>query len=44
MLWTQSHLDAARRLYQSRGFVLAQEEAHRSFGQALVAQTWTLTL
>jgi hypothetical protein len=44
MLWTQSHLDAARRLYVSRGFVLEQEDKHRSFGKALVAQIWTLAL
>jgi GNAT superfamily N-acetyltransferase len=44
MLWTQSHLDAARRVYQSRGFVLHREEAHRSFGKDLVAQVWMLTL
>lgn len=43
-LWTQSHLDAARHLYQSRGFVLKDEEKHRSFGKSLVAQTWTLQL
>lgn len=44
MLWTQSHLDAARRLYQSRGFVLESEEPHHSFGKDLVAQVWTLVL
>lgn len=43
-LWTQSHLDAARRIYASRGFVLDKEERHRSFGKSLVAQTWTLAL
>lgn len=44
MLWTQSHLDAARRIYASRGFVLGREEPHHSFGKRLVAQTWTLAL
>jgi xanthine dehydrogenase accessory factor len=44
MLWTQSHLDAARRIYQSRGFVLASDEPHHSFGKDLVAQVWTLDL
>jgi DNA-binding MarR family transcriptional regulator/GNAT superfamily N-acetyltransferase len=44
MLWTQSHLDAARHLYTSRGFRLDKQEKHRSFGKSLVAQTWTLTL
>jgi DNA-binding MarR family transcriptional regulator/GNAT superfamily N-acetyltransferase len=44
MLWTQSHLDAACRIYASRGFRLEKEERHRSFGKNLVGQTWTLTL
>ncbi len=44
MLWTQSHLDAARHLYAARGFVLREQEPHRSFGKRLVAQTWTLAL
>jgi xanthine dehydrogenase accessory factor len=44
MLWTQSHLDVARRLYQSRGFVLTSEEPHHSFGKSLTAQVWTLGL
>jgi len=43
-LWTQSHLDNARYIYASRGFVLDNEERHRSFGKSLVAQTWTLAL
>jgi GNAT superfamily N-acetyltransferase len=43
-LWTQSHLDAARHIYVSRGFVLDKVERHRSFGKSLVAQTWTLAL
>jgi DNA-binding MarR family transcriptional regulator/GNAT superfamily N-acetyltransferase len=44
MLWTQSHLDAARRLYESRGFVLKKQEKHRSFGKSLTGQYWTLAL
>lgn len=44
MLWTQSHLDAARRLYASRGFTLDKQERHRSFGKSLVGQHWTLKL
>jgi GNAT superfamily N-acetyltransferase len=44
MLWTQSHLDAARRIYVSRGFVLGKEEKHHSFGKRLVGQYWTLAL
>src|SRR5579863_7615337 len=43
-LWTQSHLDAARRVYQRAGFYLIHEEPHHSFGHDLVAQTWELAL
>src|SRR5262245_11895158 len=43
-LWTQSHLEAARRLYEKAGFRLAESHAHRSFGLDLVAETWDLDL
>jgi DNA-binding MarR family transcriptional regulator/GNAT superfamily N-acetyltransferase len=43
-LWTQSHLEAARRLYEKAGFRLAGQNAHRSFGHDLVAETWDLEL
>ena len=43
-LWTQSTLVAARRVYEQAGFRLKHEEAHRSFGHDLVAQTWELAL
>jgi hypothetical protein len=43
-LWTQSTLAAARHLYEQAGFRLTHEEAHRSFGHDLVAQTWELAL
>ena len=43
-LWTQSHLAAARTLYQRAGYVRVAEEAHRSFGLDLVAETWVLEL
>jgi GNAT superfamily N-acetyltransferase len=39
-LWTQSELDAARRIYQQAGFRRTQQEKHRSFGKDLVAETW----
>ena len=44
-LWTQSDLDAARRLYQQAGFRCVQRTPHHSFGRKdLVAETWDLTL
>jgi DNA-binding MarR family transcriptional regulator/GNAT superfamily N-acetyltransferase len=43
-LWTNSVLDAARRIYQKAGFRLVGTERHRSFGQDLVAETWELEL
>lgn len=43
-LWTNNVLDAARRIYRSRGFVLAAENPHHSFGQDLVGESWSLVL
>lgn len=43
-LWTNDVLVAARRIYQSAGFVLTAEERHRSFGADLVGQHWNLAL
>lgn len=43
-LWTNDVLSAARRIYQSRGFVLLREEAHHSFGHDLTGQYWALDL
>lgn len=44
VLWTQSHLAAARRIYEAEGFRLVAREPHRSFGRRLVGETWQLTL
>jgi GNAT superfamily N-acetyltransferase len=45
MLWTQSELTAARRIYQNAGFELIAEEEHESWGRKdLIAETWELQL
>ena len=44
-LWTQSDLDAARRLYQAAGFRCVSKKKQPNFGRTdLVAETWELTL
>jgi len=40
MLWTQSELVAARRLYQGAGFHVGRRERNSSFGKDLVSETW----
>ncbi len=44
VLWTQSHLAAARAIYQAEGFRRTASQKHRSFGKRLVAETWELKL
>jgi DNA-binding MarR family transcriptional regulator/GNAT superfamily N-acetyltransferase len=44
VLWTQSELTAARKIYQAKGFKLVAEEKHHSFSKDLVAETWELSL
>jgi hypothetical protein len=45
VLWTQSELKAARRLYQQAGFQKTTEKTHASWGRDdLVSETWELRL
>jgi ribosomal protein S18 acetylase RimI-like enzyme len=44
VLWTQSHLAAARAVYSSENFRKKTSRQHYSFGKRLVAETWELKL
>ena len=44
VLWTNSVLTAARRIYKKAGFRLTESEKHRSWGHDLVSEIWELDL
>jgi DNA-binding MarR family transcriptional regulator/GNAT superfamily N-acetyltransferase len=44
VLWTNSVLHAARRIYQRAGFTLTGSSPHHSFGHDLVGEDWALPL
>jgi DNA-binding MarR family transcriptional regulator/GNAT superfamily N-acetyltransferase len=44
VLWTQSNLVAARRIYQACGFALKKKERHQTFGVKLLGEYWEIAL
>lgn len=44
MLWTNSILYAARRIYEKAGYRLAHQQPHTDFGPDLIAEVWELKL
>lgn len=44
VLWTQSILEPARKIYAGQGYELIKSESHFSFGKELVGETWELIL
>jgi GNAT superfamily N-acetyltransferase len=44
VLWTNSVLVSARRIYEAEGYKLVKEEPHQSFGHDLVGQFWEMEL
>ncbi len=44
VLWTNSTLVSARRIYQAEGYTLVSEERHDVFNEGELGQTWELVL
>ncbi|KAF4534986.1 GNAT family N-acetyltransferase [Lasiodiplodia theobromae] len=44
VLWTQSVLVSARRIYKAAGFRMLKTEEHESFGAKVVGEFWELVL
>jgi GNAT superfamily N-acetyltransferase len=44
ILWTQSNLLPARRIYERAGFTLEESWSYDGFGEGLISETWRLRL
>lgn len=44
VLWTNSVLVTARKIYKNAGFQLVGQEPHHSYGHDLIGETWELPL